>query len=54
MRKAKFVIAPDSSIGVTAVFGIIDKPKSLDEALKDGYNSIRKTSENIARLLEGL
>lgn len=38
-------------IGVTAVFGITDKPKGLDEALKDGYNSIRKTSENVARLI---
>ena len=38
-------------IGVTAVFGITDRPKGLDEALKDGYNSIRKTSENVARLI---
>lgn len=41
-------------IGVTAVFGIVDKPKSLDEALKDGYNSIKKTSENVAMLLKRL
>lgn len=40
------------SIGITAVFGIIDRPKGLNEALKDGYNSIKKTSENIARILE--
>lgn len=38
-------------IGITSVFGIIDKPKDLEEALKDGYNSIKKTSENVARLL---
>lgn len=38
-------------MGVTAIFGIIDGPKSLDEALKDGYKSVKKTSENIARLL---
>lgn len=39
-------------IGVTSVFGIVDKPKNLQEALKDGYTSLRKTSENIARLLK--
>lgn len=37
--------------GITSVFGIVDRPKSLEEALKDGYNSLKKTSENIARLL---
>lgn len=40
------------SMGVTSVFGIVDKPKSLEEALKDGYNSIKKTSENIGRLIK--
>ncbi len=39
------------NMGVTAVFGIIDRPKSLEEALKEGYKSILKTSENAARLL---
>jgi len=38
-------------MGVTSVFGIVDRPKNLDEALKDGYSSVKKTSENIARLL---
>ncbi|WP_238883149.1 glycerate kinase [Clostridium sp. YIM B02551] len=38
-------------MGVTAIFGIIDEPKTLEEALLDGYNSLRKESENIARLL---
>lgn len=38
-------------LGVTSVFGIVDIPKTLEEALKDGYKSIKKTSENIARLL---
>lgn len=38
-------------IGITAVFGIIDRPKELDAALKDGFNSIVRTSENITRLL---
>jgi glycerate kinase len=44
-------IAELYGMGVTAVFGIVDKPKTLEEALLDGYNSLRKTSENIARLL---
>lgn len=39
-------------IGVTSVFGIVDSAKSLDKALADGYSSIRKTSENIARLIK--
>lgn len=38
-------------LGITSIFGIVDKPKDLKEAIKDGYNSLRKTSENIARLL---
>lgn len=41
-------------IGVTSVFGIVDRPKSLEDALKEGYDSIKKTSENIARLLINL
>ncbi|MBU3161534.1 glycerate kinase [Clostridium frigoris] len=40
------------SMGVTSVFGIVDKPKSLEDALRDGYNSIKKTSENIGRLIK--
>ncbi|MDD7794693.1 glycerate kinase family protein [Clostridium sp. 'White wine YQ'] len=38
-------------MGVTAVFGIVDEPKTLEEALLNGYNALRKASENIARLL---
>jgi len=38
-------------MGVTSVFGITDRPKNLEESLKDGYNSIKKASENVARLL---
>lgn len=38
-------------IGVTSVFGIVDQAKSLDDALKDGYTSLEKTSENAARLI---
>lgn len=41
-------------MGITAVFGIVDKPKDLKQALEDGYNSIMKTSENIGRLLKRL
>lgn len=39
-------------IGVTAIFGIVDGAKSLDQALKDGIKSIEKTSFNIAKLIE--
>ena len=38
-------------MGIMAVFGIIDRPKELKQALEDGYRSIKKTSENIGRLL---
>lgn len=38
-------------IGVTAVFGIVDAPKSLHESLRDGASCIEKTSENVARLI---
>lgn len=31
------------NFGITSVFGIVDRPKSLEEALKDGYNSLKKT-----------
>ena len=41
-------------MGVTSVFGIVDKPKSLEEALKAGYNSLEKASENIGRLIKAL
>lgn len=37
--------------GFTAIFGILDKAESLDQALKDGPKNIKRTSENIARLL---
>ncbi|MGO3732204.1 MAG: glycerate kinase [Vagococcus sp.] len=37
--------------GFTAIFGILDKCCSLDEALRNGPNNLAKTSENIARLL---
>lgn len=38
-------------IGVTAIFSIMDSAKSLEEALKDGYKSLVKVSENIGRLI---
>ena len=38
-------------IGVTAVFGIVDAPKSLQESLREGASCIEKTSENVARLI---
>lgn len=39
-------------IGVTALFSIMDSVKTLDEALKDGYESIVKVCENIGRILK--
>ena len=38
-------------MGVTAVFGIVDRPKGLEEALEDGYESLKKTAENVGRLI---
>lgn len=45
-------IAPLYEIGVTAVFGIVDRAKTLEEALQDGERSLVKTGENIGRLLQ--
>ncbi|MGL4971988.1 MAG: glycerate kinase family protein [Culicoidibacterales bacterium] len=45
-------IEPLYDIGVTAVFGIVDRAKSLETALLDGETSLVKTSENIGRLLQ--
>ena len=39
-------------IGVTSVFPIIDEPKNIDKALKDGYESLIKVSENIGRIIK--
>jgi glycerate 2-kinase len=39
-------------IGVTSLFCIMDSVKTLDRARKDGYHSIVKVSENIARILK--
>ncbi len=38
-------------MGLSAVFGIVDSAKSLEQALADGEKSLIKTSENIARIL---
>ncbi len=37
--------------GIDAIFGILPKAMSLDEALKSGEQNIERTAENIARLL---
>lgn len=38
--------------GVSAIFGIVDSAKTLEEALKDGEKSLSKTAENIGRLIK--
>lgn len=37
--------------GFTAIFGILAKASSLDEALKDGPTNVVRTTENIVRLI---
>lgn len=37
--------------GVTAIFGILSKAESIDEALKNGVLNLERTCENIARIL---
>lgn len=38
--------------GVTAIFGMTDSAKSLEQALADGAKSLEKTAENIGRLVK--
>lgn len=38
--------------GFTAIFGILNQPTTLAQALKDGPANIERTTENIARLLK--
>ena len=37
--------------GMTAIFGILAKASSLEEALKDGESNLERTVENIVRVL---
>lgn len=37
--------------GMTAIFGILSKAQSLEEALKNGASNLEQTCENIARIL---
>lgn len=37
--------------GFTAIFGILAKAESIDEALKDGPQNVTRTTENIVRLI---
>lgn len=39
-------------IGVTSIFTILDRPKSLEIALEEGYESLRRTALNVARILK--
>ncbi len=59
VRNADYIFTGEGSIDDQTAYGktisgIADRPKSLEDALKDGYDSIKKTSENIARLLHGV
>lgn len=38
--------------GITAIFGILDKAQSLEEALENGAENLSRTSENVCRLLK--
>jgi Glycerate kinase len=38
--------------GITAIFGILAKAGSLDEALKSGEANLERTVENIVRILD--
>lgn len=38
-------------IGITSIFFIQDKPKTLERAIADGYKSLVKSSENIGRII---
>lgn len=38
-------------IGITSIFSIQDKPKTLERAIADGYKSLVKSSENIGRII---
>lgn len=38
-------------IGVTSILGIVDGAKSLEIALKEGEKSIKKTAENLGRII---
>ena len=39
-------------VGITAIFGIVARAQSLEESLKNGATNIKRTTENIARLLK--
>lgn len=39
------------NMGVTGIFSIIDRPKSLEASLEEAYDNIKITSENIARII---
>lgn len=39
--------------GITSIFGILQTPCALNEAIRTGLTNIERTSENIARLIAG-
>ncbi|MDD3224306.1 MAG: glycerate kinase [Clostridium sp.] len=39
-------------MGVTCIFTIIDRPESIETALKEGYENLRRTSLNVAKVLK--
>lgn len=38
-------------IGISAIFGIVDKSESIEESLEKGPQNVERTTENIARLI---
>ena len=41
-------------IGISAIFGIVDKAESIEESLKKGPQNVERTTENIARLISSI
>lgn len=41
-------------IGISAIFGIVDKSESIEESLEKGPQNVERTTENIARLISSI
>lgn len=41
-------------IGISAIFGIVDKAESIEESLEKGPQNVERTTENIARLISSI
>ncbi|AIR11387.1 glycerate kinase [Ligilactobacillus salivarius] len=42
------------NIGISAIFGIVDKSESIEESLEKGPQNVERTTENIARLISSI